>query len=132
MQIHKLLLNDPLHGSRYSRMDQVKFFKGCLPQILLGPFLNTLTHYIASDPSCCTVINEILNWRDHCNFKFHIQIIMYLYLFLKRCLLFDILHYIFCLYTKLYIRISKVILITNHSFYSYNYLYTNSYRAPVV
>ena len=22
---------------------QVKFFKGCLPQILLGPFLNTLT-----------------------------------------------------------------------------------------
>ena len=25
-------------GSRYSRMDQVKFFKGCLPQILLGPF----------------------------------------------------------------------------------------------
>ena len=32
-------------GSRYSRMDQVKFFKGCLPQILLGPFLNTLTHF---------------------------------------------------------------------------------------
>ena len=25
-------------------MDQVKFFKGCLPQILLGPFLNTLSH----------------------------------------------------------------------------------------
>ena len=24
-------------------MDQVKFFKGCLPQILLSPFLNTLT-----------------------------------------------------------------------------------------
>ena len=33
-----------LFGSRYSRMDQVQFFKGCLPQILLGPFLNTLTH----------------------------------------------------------------------------------------
>ena len=32
-----------LNGSRYSRMDQVKIFKGCLPQILLGPFLNTLT-----------------------------------------------------------------------------------------
>ena len=38
-------------GSRYLRIDQVKFvegrpyhFKGCLPQILLGPFLNTLTH----------------------------------------------------------------------------------------
>ena len=23
---------------------QVKFFTGCLPQILLGPLLNTLTH----------------------------------------------------------------------------------------
>ena len=27
-------------------MDQVKFFKSCLPQILLGPFLNTLTHML--------------------------------------------------------------------------------------
>ena len=25
-------------------MYQVKFFKGCLPQILLGPLLNTLSH----------------------------------------------------------------------------------------
>ena len=33
-----------LYGSRYLRMDQVTFFKGCLPQILLGPFLNTLAH----------------------------------------------------------------------------------------
>ena len=55
------------YGSRYSRMDQVKFvedslqkiwddmvclsrpyhlrfFKGCFPQILLDPFVNTLTH----------------------------------------------------------------------------------------
>ena len=31
-------------GTKYSRMDQAKFFKGCLPQILLDPFLNTLTH----------------------------------------------------------------------------------------
>ena len=41
------------YSSRYSRMDQVKFeedsfkfFKGCLPQILLGPFLYSLTHLI--------------------------------------------------------------------------------------
>ena len=27
-------------------MDEVKFFKGCLPQILLGSFLNTLSHII--------------------------------------------------------------------------------------
>ena len=28
-------------------MDQVKFFKGRLPQILLGPFWNTLSHFLA-------------------------------------------------------------------------------------
>ena len=27
-------------------MDQVKFFKGCLRQILLGSFLDTLSHII--------------------------------------------------------------------------------------
>ena len=32
------------HLTRYSRTDQVKFFKGCLPQILLGPWLHTLSH----------------------------------------------------------------------------------------
>ena len=42
-------------GTKYSRMDQVKYvevsltllnqtFKGCLSQILHGPFLNTLSH----------------------------------------------------------------------------------------
>ena len=35
-----------LKARTYSRMDQVKFFKGCLPQFLLGPFLNTLTQII--------------------------------------------------------------------------------------
>ena len=54
---------NPLNRTKYSRMDQVKFagdslqkimvclrrpyhikfFKGCLPQISLGPFLNTLS-----------------------------------------------------------------------------------------
>ena len=33
-----------INGTKYSRVDEVKFFKGCLPQILLGPFLNTLSH----------------------------------------------------------------------------------------
>ena len=36
--------NRIIFGAKYSRMDQVKFKKGCLPQVLLGPFLNTLTH----------------------------------------------------------------------------------------
>ena len=33
-----------LYGTKYSRVEQVKFFKSCLPQILLGPLLNTLSH----------------------------------------------------------------------------------------
>ena len=33
-------------GTKYLRMDQVKFFKGRLPQILLGSFLNTLSHIV--------------------------------------------------------------------------------------
>ena len=32
-----------INESKYSRLDQVNFFKGCLPQILLSPFLNTLS-----------------------------------------------------------------------------------------
>ena len=32
------------YGTMYSRMDQVNFFKGCLQQILFGPFLHTLSH----------------------------------------------------------------------------------------
>ena len=31
-----------IYGTKYSKIDQVKFFKGCLPQISLGPFLNAL------------------------------------------------------------------------------------------
>ena len=33
-----------LYESKYSSVDQVKFLKVCLPQILLGPLLNTLSH----------------------------------------------------------------------------------------
>ena len=36
---------NPIYGTKYSRMDGGKFFKGCLPQILLGLFLNTLFYY---------------------------------------------------------------------------------------
>ena len=31
---------------RLKRPYHFKFFKGCLPQILLGPFLNTLSHIL--------------------------------------------------------------------------------------
>ena len=32
------------YETKYLRMDQVKNFKGCLPQILLGLFVNTLSY----------------------------------------------------------------------------------------
>ena len=45
-----------MKGTKYSRMAHAKFvearpypfkfFKGCLPHIFLGPFLNTLTHKV--------------------------------------------------------------------------------------
>ena len=36
-----------INRSRYSRMDQVKFVEDSLQKILLGPFLNALTHIYA-------------------------------------------------------------------------------------
>ena len=39
-----------------SRPYHFKFFKGCLPQILLGPFLNTLT-YMNLLPKCKSMGN---------------------------------------------------------------------------
>ena len=44
-----------MNGSRYSRME-VKIFKRCLPQILLDPFLNTLTQILFDDLPFCESI----------------------------------------------------------------------------
>ena len=41
VQIQKEMRHIFINVPRYSRMDQVKFFKSCLPQILLCPILNT-------------------------------------------------------------------------------------------
>ena len=43
-QYHVTTSLNEIYGTKNSRMDQVIFFKGCLPQILLGPFLNTFSH----------------------------------------------------------------------------------------
>ena len=37
-------------------MEQVKFIKGCDPQILLGPFLNTLFHLNVAGKFCQLMI----------------------------------------------------------------------------
>ena len=39
-----LVVSFLIYESMYSIMDQIKFLKGCLPQVFFGPFLNTLTH----------------------------------------------------------------------------------------
>ena len=39
--------NKNLNGAKYSRIHWIKVFKGCLPQILLGPFFKTLSYYIS-------------------------------------------------------------------------------------
>ena len=33
-----------IYGAKYLRINYEKFFKGCLPQILLGTFWNPLSH----------------------------------------------------------------------------------------
>ena len=44
-------------------MDQAKCFKGCLPQNLLGPFLNTLANIILATQKNC--INHHMNFWRH-------------------------------------------------------------------
>ena len=45
-----------------SRPYHFKFFKGCLPQILLGPFLNTLSHMIGSYHASVITSNIFICW----------------------------------------------------------------------
>ena len=46
----KVFKNGPskICGIQLSRPHHLKFFKGCCPQILLGPFLNTLIHMLVT------------------------------------------------------------------------------------
>ena len=68
-QILKCIIN----GTKYSRMEQVKFFKGCLLKISLGPFLNILSQIIhgnnkVSFPYTGSHINSICSekcWKTH-------------------------------------------------------------------
>ena len=44
----------------HSTLHYFKFFKGYLPQILLGPFLNTLTQM--TSPNVSPAVEKILYW----------------------------------------------------------------------
>ena len=59
-----LLLNitKVLSGIKYLRMDQVNFF-GCLPQILLGPLLNTLSLMVQCYMDSPGAYSEVLEKR---------------------------------------------------------------------
>ena len=52
-----------IYETKYSRMDQVKFFKGHLPQILLGTFLNTLPLIMLDNNFCMNyrLFNSLYN-----------------------------------------------------------------------
>ena len=44
-----------------SRPYRFKFFKGCLPQIFLGPFLNTLSHIFYKEISFKKLTRKLCN-----------------------------------------------------------------------
>ena len=56
---HDYWLIGEVFGKKYSRMDQVKVFKGCLSKILLGPFLNTLSLLERSQTSIMELLAKI-------------------------------------------------------------------------
>ena len=70
---------NPIYGTKYSRMDGGKFFKGCLPQILLGLFLNTLPQIFLSGTHLGINDKDYSRERFNCS-NFHyfifIQILM--------------------------------------------------------
>ena len=47
-----------------SRPYSFKFFKGCLPQNLLSPLLNTLSHIIPNIPICQRSTVPFSNWKQ--------------------------------------------------------------------
>ena len=56
-------------GTKDSRMDQLKFFKDCLPQILLGPFLNTLSQLEETLQSFAELAACFFPLTDNCHRK---------------------------------------------------------------
>ena len=64
------------YGTKYSRMDKIKFVDGNLQKILLAPFLNIFAHIFALDREICKQIptnlrsafflaNDIFIYKKH-------------------------------------------------------------------
>ena len=65
--------NSELVGSRYSRRDLVKSFKGCLPQILLYPFLNTLSQLFLSGTENNILLERLRTQSEHFGLNLNIS-----------------------------------------------------------
>ena len=61
--------------AQYSRIDHVKFFKGCLPQIFLGPFLNTLSRIIFMAVFLKKVLTKILRFLESLSYYWLLLIV---------------------------------------------------------
>ena len=74
LSVCKVFVEFCTNGKRYSRLYQVKFvqvcfnrpyhfkfFKGCLPQFILGPFLNTLSQININISYCKKIDIEVLS-----------------------------------------------------------------------
>ena len=53
------------------RLYHFKFFKGCLSQSLLGPFLNTLTHFHSIKIDILWIL--FISWDQFCHIYFELQ-----------------------------------------------------------
>ena len=53
------------YGTKYSKMDTLKFFKGCLPLVSLGPFLNTLSHIRKNIFACLFSVHNTISLSRH-------------------------------------------------------------------
>ena len=60
----KLIILTSIWGKCLSRSYSLKVFKGCLPQILLGPFLNTLSHLAPNQEKVRMTFLEKLKKHD--------------------------------------------------------------------
>ena len=67
----------------WGRLYHFKYFKGCLPQILLGPFLNILTHLYLFVCVCfvyfryvwvCISLTLRVNYNNYCIFHYAVLI----------------------------------------------------------
>ena len=85
----------PLPGRwRQTQSISIQLFKGCLPQILLGAFLNTLTHMIICPVHLflnltCINVHQPFFYVINCISKIQIVTVIYTLSFLVSCIIYS-------------------------------------------